>query len=51
MAIYKTTVQFPSEEAYKQLKVLAAVREEPVGEVIGKLVDAELLKTKQKRTA
>ncbi len=42
--MYKTTVQFPSEAAYKRLKVLAAVRDEPVGEVVSKLVEAELEK-------
>ncbi len=45
MEIYKTTIQFPSYEHYQQLKVLSAVRDEPVGEVIAKLVDAELHKT------
>lgn len=39
--MYKTTIQFPSEVDYKRLKVLAAVRDEPVGEVIVKLVEAE----------
>ncbi len=36
---FSTTVQFPSKEDYRRLKVLAAVRDEPVGVVLAGLVD------------
>ena len=36
---FSTTIQFPNEDDHRRLKVLAAVRNEPVGEVLSDLVD------------
>ncbi len=39
---FSTTVQFPDEETYQRLKVLSAVRDEPVGAVLADLVDGQV---------
>ena len=48
---YSTTVQFPSARDYHRLKVLAAVRGEPVGEVLASLVHAHFLKLQPSKVA
>ena len=35
---FATTIQFPSVEDYQRLKVLAAIRDEPIGEVLSALI-------------
>ncbi len=40
---FSTTVQFPSEEDYRRLKVLAAIRDQTVGSVLSTLVDNAIL--------
>ena len=46
---FSKTIQFPSEDDHRRLKVLAAVMNMPVGTMLAALVDAELSQTDKSR--